>query len=141
MNRAAQVRVTKDEARRLGVPERDLHGIKGRSHWNASPTIVDGIRFASKTEARVYRRLKAELNAGERLYCHVAMPLWSLAPRSNGRPHTLNVDFILVRPQEGIGVWRAVDAKPTGRRRSRDWARGAAAFEASYGIRIDEASE
>lgn len=43
-----------------------------RSKYNAIPTEVDGIRFASKAEARRYGELKLMLDAGliQNLECH-----------------------------------------------------------------------
>ena len=119
--------------------------IKGKSHYNVAAIedrTVDGILFGSKLEAGVYVYLKANRRSGEKLLCHVTVPLWSAAPTCGamGR-RSINVDFICV----GLvgDVWQikwAVDAKPK-RRKSREWKRGADAFEASYGFRISEMSE
>lgn len=40
-------------------------GIAKRSKYRAQPTVVDGIRFASKREAARYQELKALETAGE----------------------------------------------------------------------------
>lgn len=41
-----------------------------RGKYNAQPTVVDGIRFDSKAEARYYEQLKLRVAAGEVLYFH-----------------------------------------------------------------------
>ena len=114
--------------------------------WSAAvPTTVDGVRFASKMEARVFARLKAELRPGETLLRQVRLPLLAIAPNDREVPLALTVDFAILRvdslaPGEwarlGPACWiRWIEAK--GKRRSRDWARGKAAFEATWG-RIEE---
>lgn len=114
-----------------------------RPHPRGRVCSEDGIRFGSATELRVYRRLRGELAAAAepdvRLFCHVKFPLWNLAPHPNGRPRTLEVDFAIVR---GTRLVRVIDAKPTEKSaRSRDWARGAAAFAACYSpLAIEECS-
>lgn len=43
-----------------------LHGKKrGKSKYNAKPTVIDGIRFASKHEATRYQELKIMQRCGE----------------------------------------------------------------------------
>lgn len=39
--------------------------ITAKSKYHAQPTMVDGVRFASKAEARRYRELKLLVKAGE----------------------------------------------------------------------------
>ena len=39
--------------------------MKGRNKYRAIPTVIDGIRFASKAEARRYGELKLLKNAGK----------------------------------------------------------------------------
>jgi len=106
----------------------------GRGHATAIPTTRDGIRFPSKTEARVYQRLALEARADRAtLFRQVRLPLLSLAPDDRLRPLYLTIDFLLLYPD---GRVRAVDAKAK-RWKSRDWARGAAAFTAFYGTKIE----
>jgi hypothetical protein len=107
-----------------------------RAWSNAKPTEVDGIRFPSKTEARVYRRLKDELVVGERRYCQVRFPLLAIGPVEKLRPLNFTVDFVIVRRD---GTWRVIDAKT--RRVSREWARGKAAFEATYNVKVEEVAQ
>jgi hypothetical protein len=103
----------------------------------------DGFRFASETERRVYRRLRDEIRASGdsdlRLYLQARFPLWSLAPAPDGKPRYITVDFAIVR---GTQLIRVVDAKPKNRHaRSRDWARGKAAFDRAYEpVAIDEST-
>lgn len=56
-----------------------------RSKYHAVPTIVDGIRFASKAEARRYGELKLLQKAGEirNLTLQPRFPLWAFR---NGEP-------------------------------------------------------
>lgn len=110
---------------------------KKRGKRSAHVTFVDGIRFPSATQARVYQRVRAELKPGQRLFLDAKVPLWNLEPHPNGKPRTLEIDFVIV---EGLGsVVRAIDAKPKRKEaQSRDWARGRAAYEACYGRKIEE---
>ena len=104
----------------------------------AKRTVCGGYHsHASKMEARVCDRLRGEIQDGERLIQQARVPLWSIAPEIGDRPHYLSVDFIIVRDGK---MHRAIDAKsPT--RVSRDWKRGALAFEACYGIKIEETNQ
>ena len=103
-----------------------------RSWSRAVPTTLDGIRFPSKMEARVYQTLKTSMEEGDILYRQVRFPLLSSAPTETGVPLAFTVDFVIVR---GKG-WRVVDAK--GKRKSREWERGKRAFEACYGVPVEE---
>lgn len=47
---------------------RERLGIKAKSKYKAQPTIVDGIRFASKREARRYSELVQMQRAGQVVY-------------------------------------------------------------------------
>lgn len=60
----------------------------------------------------------------------VRLPLLLLAPTKGGSPHYLKVDFCLKVEGEAP---RYFDAKHPTAPQSRDWRRGAAAFEAQYG--------
>ncbi len=109
---------------------------KGHSHFNATnTTCLLGHAHPSKVEARVCARVHAETTAPRRVYRNVRLPLFALPPTDAGIPYYINVDLVVV---EGTKIVRLVDAK-TGRV-SRDWRRGAAACEASYGLRIEEVS-
>jgi hypothetical protein len=116
----------------------------GRRPWSAAVPCggEGGVRFASKTERRVWERLRAALRPGETLVRQVRMPLLSLAPDGGGKPLYLTVDFaVLSHAPAGddrwtalsCGLWvRWVEAKCRGRV-SRDWRRGRAAWEATWG--------
>lgn len=110
-----------------------------RKGWSAAiPTpCASGHRHPSKMEARVCERLTAECGLlGETLVRQVRLPLFALAPKSNGTAMYATVDFGIVR---GGRLARLVDAKnPT--RVSPEWARGAAAVQATYGITVEEVS-
>lgn len=106
----------------------------GLGHRTAIPTEVDGIRFPSKTEARVYARLRREAIAeGARLYRQVRFPLLSIAPNDKGVPLSISIDFALVYSD---GRVRLIDAKAK-KWKSRDWERGRRAAEACYGVAIE----
>jgi len=115
---------------------------RGKSKWNAKPTKVDGIRFDSKVEAHVYERLVRQYGKS-RVYRQVRFPLLSIAPDSRRRPLYMTVDFVVKLQRFGIDAiddMEVIDAK-SGKRRSREWARGKAAFESTYGVQIMEVSE
>lgn len=106
-----------------------------RPFAKATPTEVDGIKFPSKTEARVYSelRLRAIAEKGT-LYRQLRLPLWNLAPDPNKIPMRFTLDFMIVLPD---GRRLCVDAK-SGGRDNREWARGRAAFEACYRATVNE---
>lgn len=108
-----------------------------RSHWAATPTTCTrGHRHQSKVEARVCPVVATEAEAAKAtLYRNVRLPLWALAPTDAGIPMYCNVDFVFV---SGGRIVRIVDAKRG--RRSRDWARGRKAVEATYGVAVEELS-
>lgn len=117
----------------------DLEPGKRRSVWRATPTTVDGIRFRSATQARVYVRVKGDLQPGDRLMLDRKLPLPSIAPAVSRKVPTLEVDFVVWRLDgDRWRIARLVDAKPA-KWRSRDWYRGKLACEASYGVRVEEA--
>ena len=104
----------------------------------ARATVVDGIRFPSMMEARVYSRLRLLAKAeGATLFRQVRFPLFNLAPEEGSLlPHNISIDFVLVYPD---GRRRYIDAKPQRRQaKSRDWKRGKAAFEMCYQASIEE---
>lgn len=119
--------------------------VSGQGRIKAKPTMVDGIRFPSLTQARVYQRVKLDLLEGWKLCLDMRFPLISVMPVC-GRPKKgegyITIDFTIWQPCHfGWELVRAIDAKPKSRHaRSRDWARGAAAFKATYGIEIEEMS-
>jgi hypothetical protein len=100
-------------------------------------TEVDGRKFPSKTEALVYRRLRAECDAaGLLLVLQARMPVWALTD-STGRPGYVTPDFVILDGR--MRILRIVDAKPRNRKAvSRDWNRGRRALEASYGVKVEE---
>lgn len=103
-----------------------------QSPWsNAKKTDVDGIRFDSKTEARVYQRLLLEAAEipGTQVFRQVRWPLLTIDAKGDHQPHTIRVDFCVRYPD---GRLRHVEAKCPGRV-SRDWPLRAAAFRAQYG--------
>lgn len=106
----------------------------GKKAWSrATPTIVDGISFPSKLEARVYGRLVIEANADDaRLFRQVRFPLLNLAPDEYGKPLNFTVDFLMIYQDNRV---RALDAKG---RTAPSWLRGKKAFEAWYGIPVEE---
>lgn len=108
----------------------------GRRRWSqATPTTCPaGHRHASKMEARVCARLTLECRAtGARLLQQVRFPLLAIGGKATGKPETISVDFVIVSGAE----WRAIDAKSPGRV-SRDWRLRTAAFEGTFGRRVEE---
>lgn len=110
-------------------------GEPGFRAWSAAkptsrpwPGSNDTVTFPSKCEARVFDRLAAEVAAtpGARLYRQVPLWLHTISPNGRGVPYVLRVDFAVVVPGSAP---RFVEAKT--RRKSREWARGAAAARAA----------
>lgn len=109
----------------------------GKSHYSAKATTCErGHNHPSKVEARVCAHVYAEWIKPDCIYRNVRLPLWSLPPTDAGIPHYCNVDFAVVAPS--LIFVALVDAKSG--RRSRDWERGRAAVEATYGVRVEERS-
>jgi hypothetical protein len=107
---------------------------KGHSHFNATnTTCLLGHAHPSKVEARVCARVHHERADGDVIYRNVRLPLFALPPTARGIAMYLNVDFVVTRNRRMV---RIIDAKSG--RRSRDWARGAAACEATYGLKVEE---
>jgi len=93
----------------------------------------------SRLEARVCAALTLEARAtGLRLFQQIRLPLLTSAPARNhnglctGRALYITIDFALVNAAGQIV--RLIDAKG---RVSREWTRGAAAVEATYGIPVE----
>ena len=105
---------------------------------NAKPETIDGIRFPSRTQARVYCRVRDELLPGQRLGLDVRLVTPATMPICGRKLPAVRVDFVVF---ELIGdrweIVRLVDAKPRCWA-SRDWHRGKLALEASYGVRCEE---
>lgn len=115
-------------------PKSTVLGARKRSHFSAVATTCErGHRHPSKVEARVCAWVYARASEGETVYRNVRLPLFALPPTDAGLPHYCNVDFATVK--SGRLYW-LVDAKSG--RRSRDWERGRAAVEATYGLRVEE---
>lgn len=134
-------------------------GRRGRRWSAAKPTDgSDGIRYASKMEARVSDRLRAALGPEERLVCQPSFPLLVLEPGRDGKVARFTPDFAILTSRKPIylrgwtwlgsdqwlmhsqdtswhqqrGLWiRFVEAK--GARRSRDYTLRRDAFAATYG--------
>lgn len=62
-------RISKSEAKRLGIEMP-----KGRSKYGSTATVVDGIRFSSKKEAKRYGELKLLQERGEVLWFIMQAP-------------------------------------------------------------------
>lgn len=108
---------------------------RGRKWSAAMPTnCARGHRHPSKLEARVCAEAHA-IGAAEGLevLLQVRFPLLNLSTDDLGRVLYFTPDFTLVRFGK---VVRVVEAKS--RRVSRDWARGKRAFEACYGVKVEE---
>lgn len=117
------------------VRPREGKPVAAKPWSNAKPTEAHGIRFPSKLQARVYERLAEALKPGQTLYCDVRFPLLSVFPGTKRRtPLYITVDFVVVASSI---EWLVYDAKPK-RRKSREWARGKAAFASFYRREIIE---
>lgn len=111
--------------------------MKGRGHRTAKATVLDGIKFPSKLEARVWARLRLEAKTDDaRLYRQVNFPLLNLASNEYGKPMVFCPDFVLIYPDNTV---RVIDAKAK-RWKSAEWLRGKRAFEGWYGIAVEEVS-
>ena len=102
-----------------------------RKWSNAIETTVDEIKFPSKVESRVWSIL-CERFGRENIRRQVRMPLVAGAPKTNGTPLAITVDFAVM---DGTQVLHWVDAKT--KRRSREWLRGKSLFEATWGPIIE----
>lgn len=123
--------ITAEEFHRLTAARK---GRGGRWSSATPTTCAEGHRHASKMEARVCARLSLECRAtGARILQQVRFPLLAIGSKATGKPETICVDFVVV---EGA-TWRAIDAKSPGRV-SRDWRLRTAAFEATFGRKVEE---
>jgi hypothetical protein len=108
--------------------------------YKAVPTVVDGIRFASKKEARRYAELKMLEKAGEvkELQLQPRFPLFSPGRGTGGpyaREHICDyvADFRYREGSRGLLVIEDVKGVKTAvYRLKKKW------FEAQYGIEIRE---
>lgn len=108
-----------------------------KSKYHAQPTVVDGIRFASKAEARHYAELKLREKAGEIKNLEL-QPKFPLMVPEHGSGFDVKVGHYIAdfRYREGPkGVLRVVDVKgmktPVYRLKKK-------MVEAQYGITITE---
>ena len=125
------------QAHSVSLGSDPVNAPKGRSRYSAVPTTVCGMRFASKAEANGYLILKARCPRCV-IYRQVRYPLINISPTKTGIPMWFTLDFV-VRHSDPEHLARCVtyhDAKRG--TRSREWARGRAAFEACYGVTVEE---
>lgn len=134
---AANPQSTKEAQVSQGVSDVPAGSVSRR--WSAAvrTTCERGHSHGSKLESRVCGRVHAEARSEERILVHARIPLLILGPQEpHGRPLYFTPDFAIVAP--GLNgrpeIRRAVDAKG---RTSPEWARGVAAFVASYGVRVE----
>lgn len=102
------MRISEQDAIRLGIISKPKTVKKGRSKYNAQKIWVDGILFDSKAEADYYCQLKLLLRAGEITgFCRQARFL--ITEGVNGERGTEYVtDFIIFYPN---GNYQIVDVK------------------------------
>ena len=98
---------------------------KSRNKYNAKPTTIDGIRFDSKKEARVYQDLVLQWKAGQIRYFVRQVPI----DLPGGVK--MRVDF-LVMHNDGHEQWLDAKGKAT-----RDWLNKKKIAEAIYPIKIE----
>jgi len=116
-----------------------VHFTKTKGHkYRAKPTIVDGIRFDSKKEARHYARLKLALQAGEirLLLRQVPFYISDAVFDENGKvlasAERYVADFLVHWKDGTLSV---IDAKG---HRTQTYRRKKRRVEAIYGITIEE---
>jgi hypothetical protein len=105
--------------------------------YRAQPTVIDGIRFASKAESRRYQELKLLEKAGEikELEIQPKFPIY-VCRRQNGELHEAFKYVADFRYREGPqGALVIEDVKGT---RTRMYSLKKKAFELQYGIQIRE---
>lgn len=114
---------------------------KRRHKYGAIPTVVDGIRFDSKAEARRYQELRLLEKAGEiqHLNPHPSYDLWVVGGEKNGCAIEVTVgrytaDFSYVRQDEVV----IEDVKSPATRKKSDYRLRKRMVEAIYGITITE---
>lgn len=102
------MRISEQDAIRLGIISKPKTVKKSRSKYNAQKIWVDGILFDSKAEADYYCQLKLMLRAGEITgFCRQARFL--ITEGVNGERGTEYVtDFIIFYPN---GNYQIVDVK------------------------------
>lgn len=106
----------------------------GKSHYAAvRTTCARGHSHPSKTEARACAVVHARY-PDACVFRNARLPLWCLTPTDAGIPHYVNIDFVVVA--DGGDPVAFIDAKCG--KRSRDWERGRAAAQATYGIAVEE---
>jgi hypothetical protein len=106
-----------------------------RKPWSSAVRTVCAAKHAhpSKLEAHVCAALAVQAKAlGSTVYRQVRYPLLSLAPKPDGTPYTVSIDFVI--PGVGIAATRHVDSKG---RKDPAWMRGAAAFAAEYHTTVE----
>ena len=132
--------MTRLEYRRsLGLPDGVTVGKKGRSKFGAKKTVVDGITFDSRIEARRYGQLKFEERAGAIKHLRIHPQFEAIV---NGiLVCKYKADFAYraewVSPVN-MGPLTVEDVKSEGTRRERDWKLRKRLIEAACGVTITE---
>jgi hypothetical protein len=105
-----------------------------RSKYNAKRTVVDGITFASKKEAKRYGELKL-LERGGRILGLELQPAFDLRAKGGGKVGVYRADFAYHEKVVGGTRWVVEDVKgfktPVYRLKKKH-------LEAQYGIQITE---
>lgn len=140
-------KITRDELRRiLGDKGGATPDKRPRCFAKAKPTTVNGIRFASKTEAVLYRRLllRQRGSPGSLLLRQVRFDLPALSDpdvdpeNASEAPETWKPDFVFVDPveisEDGTPLWTITvhEAKGSKGTESRDFKLRLRAFRVSY---------
>lgn len=167
LDRIVEAAIKDDDLRRGVSPESRVAAPVAKTWSSAKPTVgLDGIKYASKMEARVADRLREALRPGEKLVRQPSFPLLALEPGPDGKVKRFTPDFAVVAPtrepddfvtagwtwlsaewyhspssegkyaQAERGVWVRF-VEAKGGRRSRDYALRRDAFAAVFGPVIE----
>ena len=110
---------------------------KPRNKFNAVPREIDGIKFDSQREARLYLECKARQQAGEitGLRTHVRFSLFDPGGKCRGEHiGTYRCDFLWFEGAQMI----VADAKSEPTRKQRDWPRTKSLMKMCWGIEVKE---
>jgi hypothetical protein len=85
----------------------DVQPAPKRSKYGNIPVVVDGMRFASKLEARYYERLKERVLGGEVAWFTRQVPFWL----EGGVKYVCDFLVVLVNPPPGTNGVLVIDTK------------------------------
>lgn len=124
------------------LPKR--HGKRSSTYSAKRTKCSRNHNHPSKVEARVCEAVHLEWCSPHEVYRNVRLPAWSIGRTDAGIPHYVSVDFAVVEvvPMLHGTIFKIAylcDAKLG--KRSRDWERGRAALQTTYGVSVVERSQ